>query len=148
MPYRTIEQITSRGYEKVTQFLSVAQLFGSALGALVGGGLMVVVNNAILGATLLALLAALGYLLATEMDGMAPYERLLWRLRGLMRGAVQGRIITPDDLPGVVVDTQKIPITWSGSTIQFAPEPGTTVANTPPVADSRPTMQDPAHAAL
>ena len=124
MSYRTIEQITSRGYEKVASFLTQLQFFGTALGVLVGGGLMTVIHNAILSTTLLVLLAALGYLLTTEMDGMAPYERLVWRLRGLVRGTLQGRIITPDDLPGVVVHTYNVPISWEGSIVQFASEPG------------------------
>lgn len=152
MSYRTIEQLTSRGYEKVASFLTQLQFFGTALGVLVGGGLMTVVHNAILSTTLLVLLAALGYLLTTEMDGMAPYERLVWRLRGLTRGALQGRIISPDDLPGVVVNTYNVPISWDGSIVQLASDP----SHDPPVAPvtprSRPaasvTAKEPRHAAL
>lgn len=77
MPYRTIEQITSRGYEKVTAFLTVQQFFGVILGFMPGLFLMDPIGNPFIGVALLLLLVVLGYLLATEMDGMAPYERLL-----------------------------------------------------------------------
>lgn len=139
MSYRTIEQITSRGYEKVASFLTQLQFFGTALGVLVGAGLMTVIHHAILSTTLLVLLAALGYLLTTEMDGMAPYERLVWRLRGLTRGALQGRVITPDDLPGVVVNTYNVPISWDGSIVQLASDPTLETPTTPTLARPRST---------
>lgn len=101
MPYETIEHMHTRGHEKITQFLTVQQLFG--MGATLLPGIAVTMGMGGLLRTLVLLLCAvLGYLLATEVRGMAPYQRLFWRLRGVIIALFQDRHIAADDLPGTV----------------------------------------------
>ena len=116
MPYESIEQIQTRGYEKIAQFLTVQQLFGVI--ALLLPGIAVTTNmDGLMRFVVLALCVVLGYLLATDVRGMAPYQRLFWRLRGVVSMAVRGRTLEATDLPGTVSDVQ-IPIQQSGGSIR------------------------------
>lgn len=126
MPYRTIEQITTRGYEKVAPFLTVQQLFGVIIGLIPGVNLMRWIDG-VLGVVVMLLVVLLSYLLTTEMDGMAPYERIMWHLRGLLRGVLMGTTLTPDDLPGVAVTTENTGISWEGGLVTVHDDPITTL---------------------
>lgn len=46
--------------------------------------------------------ALLGVFLTLEAQGLPIYERLLWRVRGLIRLRTSGNTIHPDDLVGAV----------------------------------------------
>lgn len=135
MPYQTIEQINHRGYEKISMFLTVQHLFGIAACVIPGLAISEAVGSLVLRAIILLLLAALGYVLTSEIDGMAPYQRLLWRLRGAARALLRGRTIAPDDLPGTVAHAQ-IPIDWSGARVRRKPAPA--IPGFAPVPAARP----------
>lgn len=130
MPYQTIEQLGNRGYEKISQFLTVQNLFGIAACVLPGLAIIEAVSSLVMRAIILILLAALGYLLTTEMDGMAPYQRLLWRLRGFSRAFLRGRTLAPEDLPGTAIQSH-VPIDWSGSLVRRKAAPSAATAEQP-----------------
>ena len=123
MAYQSIEQITSRGYEKVTMFLTVQQVFG-LLSTLLPGAVFMGALPDIGGlrTIFMIVLALLGYVSATEMNGMAPYERILWQVRGFTRMLLRGRTIAPDDLPGAALQ-MRVPISWAGSRVRLAAHP-------------------------
>ena len=123
MAYHTIEQITSRGYEKVTMFLTVQQFLGTLCGVIPGAAVMgILTDNTLLRALFLFVIALVGYVITTELNGMAPYERILWQVRGATRMLLRGRTVEPDDLPGAVLQV-RVPISWAGSRVRLAAHP-------------------------
>jgi hypothetical protein len=98
MPYRTIENMTRRG-EKIAPFLTVENLVGLMISGTIGYVLKAGLEG-IWQFVLLAGCMGLGYLATMEIQGMARYQRVLYRLRGSMVSLARGRVITPTDLPG------------------------------------------------
>ncbi len=116
MPYESIEQIQTRGYEKIAQFLTVQQLFG-VMALLLPGIAVTTSMDGLMRFVVLALCVLLGYLLATEVRGMAPYQRVFWRVRGVVGMAARGRTLEATDLPGTVSGVQ-IAIQQAGGPIR------------------------------
>jgi hypothetical protein len=101
MAYEQIEQISARKGEKVAAFLTIenaAGLIVTALPAyLLSGGLPFLLRAIVLVAA-----AALGVLATLEIGGLALYERLLWRGRGVLRTRFRGRRLTPEQFVGAL----------------------------------------------
>jgi len=94
MPYPQLEELCSRKREKVALFLTAEQMagvFAVALPAYLG------TLHTTLWLRVLILLAALGLGLAltSEINGLAFYERVLWRLRGRARRSASGATLRP-----------------------------------------------------
>lgn len=147
MPYQTIEQLGDRGYEKISMFLTVQNLFGIAACVLPGLALIEVVSNLVMRTIILVLLATFGYLLTTEMNGMAPYQRVLWRLRGTSRGLLRGRTLAPEHLPGTAPQSH-ISIDWSGSIVRRKTAVTAATAESLPVGAGLPSTTAMAHKAI
>jgi hypothetical protein len=98
MPYRVIENMTRRG-EKIAPFLTVENL----VGLMISGTISYVLKASLEGLWQFAFMAGcmgLGYFATTESQGMARYQRVLYRLRGCVVSLARGRLIAPSDLPG------------------------------------------------
>jgi hypothetical protein len=99
MAYEQIEQISVRKGEKVAAFLTIENAAGLLMTVLptylLSGGLPLLLR-----ALVLALAAAVGIAATLEFRGLALYERLLWRGRGMLRVRLQGRRVTPEQLVG------------------------------------------------
>jgi len=101
MSYRMLEELQNRRKEKVAVFLTFENIVG----------VMVVFFPVFAGSATLPLLvrgplcvlaALLGVALTLDVHGLALYEQFLWRVRGALRLRMQGSIITPEDLAGVI----------------------------------------------
>ena len=99
MAYEQLEQISARKGEKIAAFLTIENAAGLLLTVLpaylLSGSLPLLLRALVLGAA-----AALGIGATLEFRGLALYERLLWRGRGLLRVRLQSRRITPEQLVG------------------------------------------------
>jgi hypothetical protein len=99
MAYEQIEPISVRKGEKVAAFLTIENAAGLLMTVLpaylLSGGLPLLLR-----ALVLALAAAVGIAATLEFRGLALYERLLWRGRGMLRVRLQGRRVTPEQLVG------------------------------------------------
>lgn len=107
MPYTPISNLSRRG-EKLAPFITVQNAVGMvALGGF--GWLVASPFPGFLRFLVMALFAAVGYLVTVDVRGMSMYERVLWRLRGQFRRLLHGNAISPDDLPGTIIQA-KIPV--------------------------------------
>ena len=100
MPYPQLEELCSRKREKVALFLTaenMAGVFAVALPAYLG------TLHTTFWLRLLILLAALvlGIALTSEINGLAFYERVLWRLRGWVRRRASGATLQPAEFTAV-----------------------------------------------
>ena len=103
MPARIIEELASRKQEKIATFLT----FESVVAVLIGFmPLFMISGTWPIVPRVLACAggAALGYLMTIETKGLPLYEHLSWSARGLLRFHVQGRRVTPEELPGAAID--------------------------------------------
>lgn len=109
MPYQQLEELQSRRREKVAKFLTAEQLF--AMMFLV---VPVFIGTASFGfwvrGLLLVAAGILGLVLTLETDGMPLYGRLLWRIRGMFRLMMVGRLITPQHLAGTISEQGDRPL--------------------------------------
>src|SRR5688500_16942950 len=99
MPYQHIEQITERKGEKIAMFLTLENATGMIITAMP----VYIVTGAmpfVLRVMLMAAAATLGIVATLDIGGMPLYERVLWRVRGVLRQRVNGRRITPEQLVG------------------------------------------------
>lgn len=98
--YQHIEHLLTRRGEKVAMFLTIEHMVGG--GILAGATMLVTGEIHLLVRIVIGLAAfALGMVITTEMDGMALYERVFWRVRGLVRQTMRGRVLTAEQLAGV-----------------------------------------------
>ncbi|GAB4163138.1 MAG: hypothetical protein Fur005_22370 [Roseiflexaceae bacterium] len=100
MPYEHIENIRSRRDERIAILLT----FENALGLLVLGTPTYLLSAPFewwLRIPLTLLGCAIGIGLTLDTGGMAIYERLIWRLRGIIRIRLSGGSIHAEDLPGL-----------------------------------------------
>jgi hypothetical protein len=70
----------------------------------------------------LATAAALGVVATLDIGGMALYERLIWRMRGLIRRRLMGRRITPAHLAGAARPARRERVLRAGGPIRIAHE--------------------------
>jgi hypothetical protein len=99
MPYEHIEEILSRKSEKIALFLTVENAIGLIVAALpaylLSQGLPFVLRILVVGAA-----ALLGIVATLDVGGLTLFERIVWRVRGMLRMRVSGDTITPDQLSG------------------------------------------------
>ena len=106
MPYRMLEEIQDRRKEKVAVFLTTQNIFGLVI---------MVVPTYVLTAGLPLLLrglalilgAAIGFAVTLDHDGLPLYEKGLWLVRGIIRRALNGTVMTPESLMGAIVGHQQ-----------------------------------------
>ncbi len=96
MAYEQLEEIRSRKREKVAMFLTAENMGGLLMATLPVYIATAQFQSFFLRMVLLVLAAVLGVVITFEIGGLALYERLLWRLRGLMRVQTAGALINPD----------------------------------------------------
>lgn len=114
MPYRMLEEFQSRRKEKVAAFLTFENIVGLILVTFpffVGSaGLPLLIRAPlVLGAALF------GVFVTLDIGGLPLYEKLLWRVRGLIRMRTRGDLITPEDLTGAArSDDQDRPLAVDG----------------------------------
>lgn len=113
MPQRMFQELRGRKQEKVAPFLTLENLTGvlvffapAYIGS--GGTPLLIRAPLVIGA------AVLGYVLTMEHRGMALYERLILRGRGMLRLRLHTRIIRPEQLAGRVVEVQAKAVPLSG----------------------------------
>lgn len=99
--YQQIEELRSRGGEKVALFLTAANMGGMMI-CVLPMFLLTVDAPVVVRIALLLLAAFTGYSVTLEVRGLALYERLLWSGRGVLRRRVQHGRITPDMFPGTM----------------------------------------------
>ena len=99
MSYEHLEELRGRRGEKILLFLTVENLVGVIIAAL-PVYLATQHTHIVLRIALLAIAAAIGYGLTVEVGGLAAYERVLWRARGVLRRRMVGLRITPEQLGG------------------------------------------------
>lgn len=118
MPYQHIEQITERKGEKIALFLTAENAAGLMLAALpvylITGGLPFWLRAVALG-----LAAILGVVATLDIGGLALYERVVWRVRGLIRQRVSGRTVRPEQLAGATPATRRERALRAGGPIQI-----------------------------
>lgn len=93
--YRHIEQLRSRKHEKVALFLTAENMAGllvMVLPVYLGTATM---SSPVLRFILLAAAAVIGLATTLQVNGLAFYERILWRVRGWVRVRVTGGVIHP-----------------------------------------------------
>lgn len=119
MSYRHIEQITERRGEKIALFLTAENAAGMMLAAL---PVYLISSNMPFWLRLiaLALAAALGVVATLDVGGMALYERVIWRARGLIRRRLLGRRITPEHLAGAARPARRERVFRAGGPIRIA----------------------------
>lgn len=140
MPYTPISNLSRRG-EKLAPFITVQNAVGMvALGGF--GWLAASPFPGFLRFLAMALFAAVGYLVTVDMRGMSMYERVLWRLRGQFRRLLHGNVISPDDLPGTIIQA-KIPVARRDGMVRLRAAPPAAVRpqTTAAVAKSRLTSR-------
>lgn len=99
--YRHLERLNSRKQEKVALFLTaenVAGLLVMVLPVYLGTAIM---GSPLLRFLLLAAAAVIGIATTLQVNGLAFYERLLWRVRGWVRVKVTGGIIHPSTFTNI-----------------------------------------------
>ncbi|MBC8163003.1 MAG: hypothetical protein H7Z42_17485 [Roseiflexaceae bacterium] len=99
MSYDHIEQLLSRRGEKVAAFLTVENAVGMAVFGL--PFFLIDQMPMLVRAAAIVLGSILGFLLTNDTQGMMFCERMLWRVRGLLRPLMQGSTLAPEQLPGV-----------------------------------------------
>lgn len=102
MSYEHIEEIQGRKGEKIAAFLTLENAMGLVLGALP----TCVATSAmpfLLHMLIVLAAAGLGIVLTLDLGGMAGYEWIVWRVRGLLRLRIQSPMITPEQLAGAAV---------------------------------------------
>jgi hypothetical protein len=123
MPYQHIEQITERKGEKIALFLTAENAAGLMLAALpvylISSSLPFWLRMiAMAGAALLGIVATL------DVGGLALYERVVWRVRGLIRQRVMGRRVTPEQLAGAAIATRRERALRAGGPVQIVRQAG------------------------
>lgn len=140
MPYQHIEQITERKGEKIALFLTAENAAGLMLATLpvylVTGGLPFWLRAVALG-----LAALLGVVATLDIGGLALYERVVWRARGLIRQRVSGRTVRPEQLAGATPATRRERALRAGGPIQIVRRAGRG-------EQRRPALASPARAAV
>lgn len=121
MSYHHIEQITERKGEKIALFLTAENAAGMMLVALP----VYLISSGMpfwLRLIALATAAALGVVATLDVGGMALYERVIWRARGLIRRRLLGRRITPEMLAGAARPARRERVLRAGGPIRIAHE--------------------------
>jgi hypothetical protein len=122
MPYQPISNMSRRG-EKLAPFLTTQNVLGMIVLAVPAYVLASPLPPALRVAVTL-LMATLAYVSTNESRGMAPYERVLWRLRGRVRTLMRGAIVSPTALPDAVLQV-RVPVSRQGGSVRLlvgAPE--------------------------
>ena len=102
MPYLQLEELTSRRRKKVALFLTAENMAGVfAIGLPAYSATL----QTTLWLRILILIAAavLGVALTSDINGMAFYERVLWRARGRARRRMVGAVLRPAEFTAVPV---------------------------------------------
>ena len=102
MPYLQLEELTSRRREKVALFLTAENMAGIfAIGLPAYSATL----QTTLWLRILIVIAAavLGVALTSDINGMAFYERVLWRTRGRARQRMVGAVLRPAEFTAVPV---------------------------------------------
>jgi predicted neutral ceramidase superfamily lipid hydrolase len=147
MPYVPISNMSRRG-EKVAPFLTIQNVLGvialAAPAYALGAGLPPVLRVLITLA-----LAILAYIATSETNGMAPYERVMWRMRGRARVWMRGPTLSPTALPDAVVQV-RVPVNRRGGAVrlrlrapQITPGPTGRLAARRTRLRPTPTVQEP-----
>ena len=113
MPYEHIEQIGDRSEERFALGLGARNVAGMVLGAfpllMMSGAWPTLLR---IPAILLAI--ALGFCATVDIAGLPAYAWPIWWVRGRLRMLTQGRIITPDQLPGIAQTSIRAPLRVGG----------------------------------
>jgi hypothetical protein len=113
MSYEHIEQIGDRSEERFALGLGARNVAGMVLCAF--PVLLISTEwHLILRITSILSAIALGFLATVEITGLPAYSWPLWWARGRIRILAQGRIITPDQLPGVAQPVIRTPLRVGG----------------------------------
>jgi hypothetical protein len=95
--YRHLENFSDQRSQKVARFLTLEMLVGVFV--VVGPVFFVTQHTPPLLRALAVLLAiALGVLVTVDIGGLPLYARVLWRVRGQVRGLMTGTILHPETL--------------------------------------------------
>lgn len=96
MTYQQLEEIRSRKREKVALFLTAENMGGLLIATLPVYIATAQFQSFALRSVLLIMAAVFGVAVTLEVAGLPMYERVLWRVRGLMRVRMSGAVLTPD----------------------------------------------------
>jgi hypothetical protein len=95
--YRHLENFSDQRSQKVARFLTLEMLVGVFV--VVGPVFFVTQHTSPLLRALAVLLAiALGVLVTVDIGGLPLYARVLWRVRGQVRGMMTGTVLQPETL--------------------------------------------------
>jgi hypothetical protein len=143
MVYHQLEEIRDRKGEKIFLFLTLENMVGVGLGAIAGliGG-NVLTGSMIVGGLLALLLATVGMVITMEHQGLAGYERLGWRMQGILRRMTRGTSLSPEQLAGARATTRRDrPLQVGGAVrvVRKETHPVRTVGSVGPLPPSTPT---------
>jgi hypothetical protein len=129
MPYEHIEQIGDRSEERFALGLGARNVVGIMIGML---PMMLLSGNWPLLVRLPAMLTAMacGFIATITISGLPSYAWPIWWMRGHLTMLLNGRTITPEQLPGVSQPIMRAPIRVGGPirAARRASVRGTTVA--------------------
>lgn len=129
--YKQLEHLNSRKHEKVAMFLTAHHVAGMLVAAVPVYVGTAHIHSFVLRLLLLVAAAALGLMLMIQVGGLAFYERVLWRVRGLARMRLTGSHIHPRLFSGTVVTRSSRGVLRSSGPIQIAGQ-HRPAASTPP----------------
>ena len=113
MPYEHIEQIGDRSEERFALGLGARNVAGIMLGIfpmlILSGSWPLIVRVP----TMLAAMV-IGFLATVTIQGLPTYAWPIWWVRGQLAVLLNGRIITPEQLPGVAQPIMRAPIRVGG----------------------------------
>jgi len=113
MPYEHIEQLGDRSDERFALGLGARNVAGIMVGMF---PMLLLSGNWPLLVRLPAMLAAMliGFIATITMGGLPAYAWPIWWVRGHLTMLLNGRTITPEQLPGVAQSRMRAPIRVGG----------------------------------